>query len=220
MTHPLRLSPRASAVLSTVTRYRQVTASQLLRLHFVDGTPRGRVVRCHRTLARLVELGLLSRLTRARGGYGGGSGEYIYQLPTSKTRGPNFHTLDITEIHVRLFESDAEVLAFDGEPWCHISVGHMELKPDFFVRLKTASGVYQTFGEVDHGSEYKSQLSTKMRRYVRAFNQWDEPTFPLVVWVCHDADRQRFIQSVIKRQEIPSLFVCYLFSDAIEKLCA
>jgi len=162
----------------------------------------------------------LDRLTRAHGGYGGGSGEYIYQLPTSKARAPDMHTLDIAELYVSLVESGAKVLAFDPEPYSYVQVGRVELKPDAYLRIQTVTDAYQYFLEVDRGTEYRSQLSAKMHRYVQAFHQWDEDTFPQVVWIVPDSERLDFVQSVIRRQKEADLFVCYRFCEAVEQLRA
>ena len=68
------------------------------------------------------------------------------------------------------------------------------------------------------GQNIASQLAEKMRRYVRAYEVWDEPTFPLCVWIVHDTDRKRFIEGVIKRQAEPRLFTVMLFDDVVDKL--
>jgi hypothetical protein len=224
-TRPYSSLPSSYArVLSSLIRFRQMTSSQVRRLHFAEGTERGRIVRTQRCLARLVKLEHLvtlkhlDRQTRAYGGNGGGSGEYVYQLPSSKTRAPDMHTLDIAELHVCLIESGAKVLAFDPEPYSYVQVGRVELKPDAYLRIQTATGAYQYFLEVDRGTEYRSQLSAKMQRYVQAFHQWDEDTFPQVVWIVPDSERLDFVQSVIRRQKEADLFVCYRFSEAVEHL--
>jgi hypothetical protein len=50
-------------------------------------------------------------------------------------RGPVFHTLDISELYVRLHErhiingldeADNGQIVFDKEPWCHIKTGRMK----------------------------------------------------------------------------------------------
>jgi hypothetical protein len=149
--------------------------------------------------------------------------EYVYLPPSSKARTADMHTLDINELYVRLSESRnngflddspshaREGLIFDPEPWCHVNVGHMVLKPDAYVDL----GRMRFFIEMDRGTEFRSALAQKMRRYIAAFERWDEPTFPQVVFVCHDSDRQRFINSVIKSQTEPRLFVCRLFDEVV-----
>jgi len=153
-----------------------------------------------------------------QGGYGGGSGEHVYQVPSNRSRGPDFHTLDIAELYVRMAEvtarNGAQLVAFDPEPWAHTRIGHTELKPDAFVDL----GTFRFYIEVDRGSEYRSQLAAKMRRYVRAYDQAEGGTFPLVVWVVPDLDRQRFVQGVVKRQAVPELFAVVLFDEAAQYL--
>ena len=223
-------SPTQQDVLDSVSRFRQLSSSQLRRLHY-QGTPRGRVVRCSRHLSRLVSLGLLTRLERVQGGYGGGSGEHVYQLPTTKARTPDVHSLDVAELYVQLreptwnmngaystFEPDIRIIAFDPEPYCHIKIGHMELKPDAYVKLSTG----EWWIEVDKSSEFRSQLAFKMRRYVTAFNQWDTDkhgeVFPLCLWVVPDDDRKRVIEGVIRSQAEPELFAVVVFKDAVKEL--
>jgi hypothetical protein len=204
-------------VLSTLTRFRQMTSSQVRRLHFTEGSERGRIVRTQRCLSALHKRGFVGRVTRAQGGHTGGSGEYVWQLPASKARMPDMHTLDITELYVSLVESGAEVLAFRPEPWSYTPVGNVELKPDAYARVQTGSGTYQYFIEVDRGTEYRPQLATKMRHYVRAFHEWEGDTFPEVVWVVPDDERLEFVASVIRRQREP-LFTVVRFDRAVEKL--
>jgi hypothetical protein len=52
-------------------------------------------------------------------------------------RGPVFHTLDISELYVRLHErhitngldeADNGQIVFDKEPWCHIKIGRIEAR--------------------------------------------------------------------------------------------
>lgn len=209
--YPLSLlSPTQLADLKTVSLFRQITTSQLRRLHYF-GTTRGTKVRVHRHLQRLERLGLVIKLPPPTGGYGGGSGEAVYMPAGSKARVMDMHTLDIAEMRVRLAESGAAISAFDPEPWCHVKVGQMELKPDAFVDV----GRRRYWLEMDRGTEYRAQLAFKMGRYVRAYEQWDERVFPFVLWVCHDSDRKRFIESVIKRQSVRGLFIVALFDEAV-----
>lgn len=203
----------AGAITTHVNRFRQLTTSQVRRLLYTHGSPRGRVVRSSRHLKRLTTLGLLRRV---RGVYAG-TEEYVYMPPDSKARTANMHTLDISEIYTKLSESmhdSSKSMLFDPEPWCHVQVGHMTLKPDAYVDL----GRMRYFLELDRGTEFRSALAQKMRRYYAAYERWEEPTFPLVVWIVHDADRQRFINGIIKSQSEPRLFVCYLFNEAVERL--
>lgn len=212
------LSPRDQLVLSDLQRFRQLTASQVRRLHFATGTDRGQIVRTHRALARLTKWGLITRITRAVGGYGGGSGDYIYQPPHSRTRTPDAHTLDIAELYVRLIEAKRSgvisELIFDPEQWAYVQAGRIELKPDAFAEVDG----FQFFIEVDRGSEWRPQLNQKMRRYTQAFNNWREDVFPQVLWVVPDEDRARLMRGVVKRQEEPALFAVIGFTDALDRL--
>lgn len=214
MTHlHFPLSPRDQLILNDLTRFKQMTATQVRRLHFREGTPAGRERRTSRVLARLTKWGLLTRLTRAVGGYGGGSGSYIYQPAESKARTPDAHTLDITELYCRLVETGQPVI-FDPEQWAYVQAGRYELKPDAFIEFNGT----QFFGEIDRGSEWRPQLTQKMRRYTQAFNNWSEPVFPLVVWTVPDEDRARLLRGVIKKTEVPELFAVVLFDEAVDLL--
>lgn len=205
--HNSSLPTPTPLILRTVTRFSQATSSQLRRLHYQDGTERGKEVRSSRHLHRLTELGLIRRVWGVYNKFP----EYVYMPAGTKTRTPYMHTLDITELYVRLRDS---LIAFDPEPWCHISVGHMVLKPDSYVDL----GRMRYWLEVDRGTEYAAQLSQKMNRYVNAYEQWEESTFPLCLWICHDADRKRFIETQVRRSAIPQLFTVMLFDEAPARL--
>src|SRR5690242_3792672 len=135
MTHPLSsLSPSQRSIVRTVLRYGQASASQLRRLHY-SGTPRGAVVRSSRHLKALSERGPIKRLQHKLL-----SGEYVYTAPDSKARSPNLHTLDVTELYVRLAEECWRqdmpgALLFVPEPWCHDTWGSVKLKPDAYIKL-------------------------------------------------------------------------------------
>jgi len=205
-----RLSPRDLSVIQTVTLFRQATSSQLRRLHFAEGSEASQGVKQRRTLARLVKWGELARIERAMGGYAGGSSDYIYVPALSRARTPDPHTLDLTELYVGLEEGQRagrlKLLAFDPEPYCHTQLGHLELKPDAYVRLHTDQGTYRYWIELDRGTEWRPALSAKCRRYVQAYHHWAEDTFPLVLWITPDDMRARLVEGVIKRQEIRELF--------------
>ncbi len=211
-----RLSPRDLAIIQTVTRHRQIESHQLRRLYFEDGSPASRGVRQRKALARLVKWGEIQRLPRPVGGYSGGSGAHVYLPMTSKARHPDAHTLDLTELYVRLVES-GQLNRFDPEPWCHINVGHVELKPDATVKTQTPRGTFNAFVEMDRSTEWRSQLAAKMRRYCTAYEKWKGSTFPQVVFIVHDQDRLRLIRDLGKRQEV-QLFKTVLFEDAVAYL--
>lgn len=171
-------------------------------------------MRARRALRRLHKWGVVSRIARPVGGYGGGSGEHIYLPTTSRTRTPDAHTLDISELYVRLRELRPGIV-FDPEQWAYVQVGKQELKPDAYVDTTD----YRFFVEVDRGSEWRPQLNQKMQRYTRAFNTWPDEVFPQVLWIVPDEDRARLMRGVIKRQEVPELFACVVFQEAIDAIC-
>lgn len=164
----------------------------------------------------------------------GGSADYIYIPAGSRSRIADPHTLDITEIYTRLIEnsggtnqagalsSNYTLLAFDPEPYSHVQMGNLELKPDAYLEIQTdygpLPGVYQWFLELDLGTEWRTQLTQKMKRYTQAYNHWPENTFPRILWVVPDLTRLRLIEGVIKRQETPALFEVCLFDKAVDIL--
>lgn len=217
-----RLSGRSAAVTTFVHRFRFVSASQVKRLFFNDNSPRSREVRLSKTMRRLVAWGLVARIPRAIGGFHGGSTGYIYTTPGSRSRQPDLHALDITELYVELVEreraGELKLVAFDPEPYSHTYMGHLELKPDAYVELGVGDKHREVWLEVDRSSEWRTQLARKMRRYVVAYNQWKLPKFPGVLWVVPDEQRKRLVESVAKRTGIPALFRVVTFDQAIDTL--
>lgn len=224
----LRLSQRDRLVVSDVHLFRQLSSQQIRRLYFSDGSEASQGVRCSRTMRRLVKWGIVSRIDRAIGGSNGGSSGYFFTPPTSRARQPNPHAYDIAELYVRLKEQltgVSELLAFDPEPYSHFQVGNLEIKPDAYVRIRTADGVYRYNIEVDLASEWRTQLGQKMRRYVNAFKNWPLdpatgklPPFPLVLFIVPDEARLRLVESVVKRQEYPNLFEVVLMDEAVQRI--
>lgn len=227
------LSSAQAAVLQAVTKHGQLTASQVRRLLY-EGTPRGTYVRSSRHLKKLTELGLLRRFQ----GVYYGDAEYIYMPAGTTTRGPVFHTLDISELYVRLSEASYKQariddgttepqsairgyeiqITFDREPWCHIKVGHVEVKPDAYLKFNEQE---QYFIEVDRSSADRTKLAKKLRLYVNLFESWTRAqgeTFPQVIYTVIDSDRKRQIEGVAKTQRYPNLFKVMLFDEAVDKL--
>lgn len=197
-------------ICAGLVKFHMFTASQLRRLNY-QGTNKGTKNRASYHLKRLTELGYVRRF---KGVYAGAA-EYIYTPPSSKARRPDMHMLDVNELYVRLEEAHPAELTFHPEPMCHVSVGHMLLKPDAYIDL----GHMRYFIEMDEFTELSlAILSAKMRRYVTAYEHWPDSTFPLCVWVCHEPDRRRFIMEAIRRQSIPELFECVLFDEATSRL--
>lgn len=195
-----QLSQRDEAVLADVARVRLLSAGQIERLHFCDGTDLSRARRARRTLKRLHERGLLKRLERRVGGVYAGSAGFIYALDTLgqavlEVSGPaggrrrrrpwepsaHFvdHILEVAEIYVTLREHErldtsVEVLTFETEPscWRRFSWQHHQvtLKPDAFVRLGVGDFEQVSFVEVDRGTEHGPTLKRKLAAYTAAFD--------------------------------------------------
>jgi hypothetical protein len=212
--HILSLSPTQAAVVRFINFYGQATASQLRR-GFYRGTPRGMTVRAQRHLKALTERGVIRRLPYKLSGYERGSGEYIYTPADSKARLPNLHTLDVTELAVRLVEQPVRPVEFYPEPWCHDTWGGVALKPDFYTKI----GKRIFFGEVDRATEYAAALSAQMNAYLRAYNGMDGGYFPLVVFICHSPERQKFIQREVDKKSLRALFKVCQFDEAIGVMC-
>jgi hypothetical protein len=204
------LSPTQLAVTRLVYRHGQATAGQLRRALYV-GTPGGIAVRSCRHLKALSERGVIKRLPYKLSGYQRGSGEFVYSVPDSKARIPNLHTLDVTELMVRLVEAGATPLDFSPEPWCHDSWGGVPLKPDAYVKV---GGRHYAI-EVDRGTEFASALSGQMNAYVRAFYGMDGGSFPQVLFLAHDSDRVNFIKREAAKKKVSGLFRVELFERAV-----
>ncbi len=147
----------------------------------------------------------------------GGNVEYVYQLAASRARTPDMHTLDISELYVRLVEAGATDMTFLTEPWCHTRVGHVQLKPDFYLEV----GGVSLWGELDRSAEWETQLTAKCRRYIQAIDSghWPEDrAFPLVLWTVPDEARKRYLENIIRKLNEPELFKVVLFDEAAERL--
>jgi hypothetical protein len=217
MTGYSHLSPTQSLVIQSVTQFRQLTTSQIRRLHY-QGSYDGTRVRARRHLTRLVKLGHLKRMW---GAYEG-SVEYVYQLPKSAARTPDMHCLDVSELYVQLVESVTDIdvtrnMVYLPEPWSHTKVGHVQLKPDAYIEV----GGVSYFLELDRSVEWEAQLTAKCRRYIQAIDSghWPEGlAFPLVLWTVPDEARKRYLDNIIKKLGEQNLFSTVLFSEAAERL--
>ncbi len=200
------LSQRDLAILGDVRRVRLLSARQVERLHFADGTPGSRARRSRRVLRRLHDSGLLVRLQRRVGGVHAGSSGHIYALSSlgqrvidapgpaggSRRRRPwepsaHFvdHILDVSETYVRLREAERndhfEIVRFEAEPACWRTVHQFGgdsfvLKPDAFVVLGIGAFEQVSFIEVDRGTEHTPTLRRKLAAYVAAYHAGVEQT--------------------------------------------
>src|SRR5215217_8764994 len=207
----ISLSPKQSAAKDFINLVNQATASQVRRALYV-GTARGSAVRSRRHLKALAERGVIRRLPYKLSGFQRGPGEYVYTPVDSKARIPNLHTLDVTELAVRLTEQPARPVEFWPEPWCHDIWGGVSLKPDAYIKV----GKRHFFLEVDYESEYASALSAKMNTYSRAYHNMDGGSFPQIVFTCHNSERKAFIDREARKKSVPGLFVVTLFDEALD----
>lgn len=222
-----RLSARQEAVAHHVAQLGQVSAGQLgaVEYHGLKSlTPR------KRDLKRLTELGVLVPLEiQIRGGDGGGSTNYIYQLgreggrllgvakkcPRYGEYDPHMH--DIAECFVKVKQEEQagslKVLRYLGEDAAYLELtdraGTIKLTPDLFVDF----GTYEPrrrlswWLEVERSDKGDSYIAGKCARYLRAYRVWSANTntyasdvFPRVVFVAITDGRRRAIERVIAKQ--------------------
>ena len=219
----MTLSSRDHAVLEAVRSLRQVSTNQIVRLYFSEPhtSPKSRGIRARRALARLVRWGYRNRIERAFGGAVGGSEGYVYIPANSRARSIDRHTMDVTELYVRLVEAENEgrckILEFTPEDV------HGHIRPDAYIWLETPSGRADYFVEYDRSAEYKPQLTTKIRAYQRAFNS-SAGNFAKVVWVVSFApmnriqERKTLIHGICQKQEVPELFSTVSMEDFVNLL--
>lgn len=191
-----RLSERDQAILDSLKALRLLSARQVERLHFLEGSALTQARRARKTLARLHEAGLLHRLERRVGGTYGGSSGFIYGLSAGGQRlmrasGPaggtrrrrpwepsamfQDHVLAVSELFVHLKEAERsgrlELLDFVAEPYCWRGFtgaggSRTTLKPDAFVALARGEFEQLTFVEVDLGTEGPATLRSKLETYL------------------------------------------------------
>lgn len=208
------LSARDVRVILDVARFRQLSASQIGELHFWD---RRSTTPLDRTLKRLTTSRHLTRLERPRGGVGGGSAQFVYQLGRSgwklanrqgeywAPRAANLHALALADCFVRLNQAARagafEILDFVAEPAAHVKVDDVQLTPDAMMRLTFGPGPDDEMAywlEVDRGTEHADTIEDKCVRYWKTYQRWNpDAVFPLVLFVVPDAERARVIEKVI-----------------------
>jgi hypothetical protein len=206
------LSPRDALVVELVGRFRLVGAEQIRDVLF---TTQSSKTPLDRALKRLTEAGYLARLGRMVGGFGGGSGQYVYQLGRvgwrylgkgggyRPLRVIDHHTLQIAECFVLLkrLERSGEltVISYDADPASRRTVGDILLTPDAYAELGVLA-TRQKFAfwlEIDRDTENAETIRGKCVRYWRAFQAWPGDVFPWVVFVVPDESRRRELERVI-----------------------
>lgn len=221
------LSPREQEMLETVARLRLVSGRQLERLFFAAGAnPATNARLARRTLARLVEYGVLGRLQRRVGGARAGAAGHVYFATTRGQRlvaywqgrglarpGSRYeptatfarHVLGIAECYVRLVEADrdgaVELLEFACEPacWCAYAGpgGRSWVKPDAYVRIGSREYETRSWIEIDCGTEGRGALTRKCRAYAGAYRAGVMADgFPQVVWIVTSAKRVELLHAV------------------------
>lgn len=227
------LSPRDLQIIELVSRFRIMTGEQLRAAVFpsqVSGTP------CDRALKRLTDSGHLVRLARLVGGFGGGSGCYVYQLGRVGWRGlgkgatyrplrvADLHTLTITECFVMLERlarrGEVTVITYQPEPVCHVTVGGIGLTPDAYVELgsRLHSLKFLYWLEIDRDTENSDTIKGKCIRYWRAYKACGDEVFPYVIFVVPDSRRAKEIERVVARgpDEAQALFQVYQLESFAE----
>jgi hypothetical protein len=190
-----RLTPRDYLILATLPRVRVATSRQLERLWFTDATPLSNARMARRTLRRLVDLRVLTRVERPSGGLHGGSLGNVFTLDVAGLRMADRgagrrsprrphpvsrtfldHALGVTEWYVRLAEAERtggpKLLEFKAEPgswrqFASYAGGQETLKPDAFVSLLSGEWEDRFFLEVDRGTEHSPALRRQLDRYER-----------------------------------------------------
>jgi hypothetical protein len=208
----LALSPRDALVVELVGRFRMVGGAQIREVLFSDLASKTPL---DRALKRLADGGYLARLGRMVGGFGGGSGQYVYQLGRvgwrylgkgggyRPLRVIDHHTLQIAECFVLLkrLERSGEltVISYDADPASRRTVGDILLTPDAYAELGVLA-TRQKFAfwlEIDRDTENAETIRGKCVRYWRAFQAWPGDVFPWVVFVVPDESRRRELERVI-----------------------
>lgn len=190
-----RLSPRERAIIDTLDRLRVATTEHLRRLHFADLTPHSAARQAPKTLARLADARIVTKLERQLGGIRAGSKAAVWSLDLAGQRlaavcGPAggrrvrrpwtpslafiAHRLAVTDCFVDLTErcrsGAAELLDFEAEPlsWRRYASPYGAtsiLKPDAFVRLAATDFERGAFVEIDRTTEARSTLVGKLAQY-------------------------------------------------------
>jgi hypothetical protein len=206
------LTPRDGAIVALVGRFRLMAAGQIRAVVFpaqASKTP------LDRALLRLTAGGYLARLGRLVGGFGGGSGRFVYQLGRAgwrylgkgggyrPLRAVDLHTLTIAECYVQLkaLEQAGQlaVITYQPEPGSHLTVEGTHLTPDALVEIGVhlRRRKYAFWLEIDRDTENPEIIRDKCTRYWRAYQAWDGDVFPWAVFVVPDQARQREIARVI-----------------------
>lgn len=216
----MNLLPRDRQLVALVARFKQLSASQLQALVFPDGRS---LTPYYKRINHLVDLGFIARVNeRLPGGDRGGSNMYVYQLGTEgwrqykrgqrrkTSRVINAHTLAIGNAHVSVFNADREgwlkLLDFATEPDCHIVLGGLEIRPDFYldVAVRARAERLALWLEVDLDSEDDKTIMGKLSAYVHAYkfqNEFPLPAFPTVLFLADTEARASKLRIIVAMYE-------------------
>lgn len=185
-------SEREIAVLTSVDRYRYLTARQVETLHFFEhATPLTGARTCRRVLERLTKAKALDRLERRIGGVRAGSASFVYTLShlghrllhgdefnRKRHREPSLrfleHTLAVAQFAINLTvaarTSPIENLSIETEPDCWRAfskglAGNEILKPDLHAACVVGEYEDAWFVEIDLASESTTAIVRKLRSY-------------------------------------------------------
>lgn len=181
-------------IVRTVARFRVMSSRHLRALFFTDGSTQAMARAANRRLARLSELGLLSRLPQRVGGVRAGSDGVVFAVgvagqrvlagssPTRRPRRPHppgarylAHTLAVADLYVTLTiearNGRCELLVFEPEPACWREYpgvyGSLSmLKPDAAVRLLVGEFELAWLIEIDLATEALPTIERKARRHL------------------------------------------------------
>jgi hypothetical protein len=191
-----KLSDRELEAIAVLSEIRFLSTSQLERWVFDGSTPLARARAARRSIAKLVELGIVRHLERRIGGVRAGSAGHINLLTAlglrlaavhgwitseqaRRTREPGGqfvrHYLAVAEAHLRVLEAQArgelQILARQAEPvaWREFTGAsglQRTLKPDAFFAVSSKPWSTHWFVEVDRATISGTTLDRRLSTYI------------------------------------------------------
>jgi hypothetical protein len=188
------LPDRDRRIVTDIQRVRLLSARQIERLQFREGSALTQARRARRTLERLTQDGVLHRFDRRVGGVRAGSSSHVYGLSALGQRlaeGPGpaggqrnrrpwepssqfmRHVMAVSELYPQLRETESsgalDLIEFDAEPaawrWDDNS-GVPNVKPDAYVSVGVERFEELRFIEVDLATESRAVIRRKAKAYV------------------------------------------------------
>jgi len=211
----VHLSLHDRLVLASLQLLEQASTTHLQRLCFSQPglSPKSYGVRTRSKLLRLYRQGLMRRFPSL------GTGGWIYLPEGSRATKIDPHTLDVTELYIRLVEAEragrCEILE-----WITRERVAGRAADDAYLWMETPAGRRDWHLEVDRDSEDTPQLREKMRAYCRAYEQTNG-NFPSVLFVVTFSARRSLekrrdlIRSIAQRQAEPRLFDAVTINEVV-----